>query len=73
VAVVMYLVWPAIDGLGGMFEATLDGGAVVKQLLFLVTSFPLVLAIGTIVLVNRVSVPSAVVHVRKKADIAAAE
>lgn len=73
IAVVMYLVWPAIDGLGGLFEASFDGSTVVKQSLFLLTSFPLVLAIGTIVLVNRVTVPSAVVHVRKRPGAATAQ
>lgn len=65
IAVVIYLVWPAIDSFDEMFRDVFDGVSGMRDMLMLATSFPLVLSIGTIVLVNRVTVPSAVVHTRK--------
>lgn len=66
IGVVLYLVWPAIDSFEQIFSSAFSGGGAIKDALILVTGFPLILAIGTIVLVNRVTVPSAVVHVRKR-------
>lgn len=65
IAVVIYLVWPAIDSFDQIFQNVLDGGSQIRDMMMLATGFPLILAIGTVVLVNRVTVPSAVVHVRK--------
>lgn len=64
--VTLYLVWPMIDTLDHVLMPMLGAsGSIVSQSVLFGVAINLVLAIGTIVLVNRVTMPSAVVHIRK--------
>jgi hypothetical protein len=67
IAVTLYLIWPLADQLDSLFADVLGSGvgAMVGKLLTGAVGFNLILAIAAMVLVNRVTVPSAVVHLRK--------
>ena len=66
VGVVLYLVWPAMDSLDEVFTMSqMFGKSSLQEAKILVTGLPLILAVGTMVLVNRVTVPAAVIHQRK--------
>ncbi len=67
-AVTIYLVLPVIDRLDAVFAGLLggDAAAMITRLMTGAVGFNLILAIGAMILVNRVTMPSAVVHIRKK-------
>jgi hypothetical protein len=67
IAVTLYLIWPLASKLDSLFTDILgsDAGAMVGKLVTGAVGFNLILAIAAMVLVNRVTVPSAVVHLRK--------
>jgi hypothetical protein len=68
IAVTLYLIWPLANKLDSLFGDVLgaSAGSMIGKLVVGAVGFNLILAIAAMVLVNRVTVPSAVVHIRKK-------
>lgn len=66
-AVILYQLWPIIGSAEYIFADMFgqDGTLLIKNILTGTVGLHMILAIGTIVLVNRVTVPSAVAHLRK--------
>lgn len=65
IAVIAYLVWPMVDSMENIFKGLFGSAGAGHSIVLMATSVPLVFAIGTIVLVNRTTIPSAVVHTRR--------
>jgi hypothetical protein len=67
IAVTLYLIWPLANRMGSLFADVLGSGvgAMIGTVVTGAVGFNLILAIAAMVLVNRVTVPSAVVHLRK--------
>jgi hypothetical protein len=65
--IVVYVLWPAADSLGVLLAGALDDSSAFLGRVFTgAVGLHLVFALATLVLVNRVTVPTAVVHRRRK-------